>query len=67
MARAVRLELEEYTEKNEIIASQDRKDKIMGDNTMLNLMRKYRSKRKSCFSTILFQLLIKLLLGKFCD
>lgn len=37
MARAVRLELEEYTEKNEIIASEDRKDKIMGDITMLNL------------------------------
>lgn len=37
MARAVRLELEEYTEKNKIIASKDRKDKIMGDNTMLNL------------------------------
>lgn len=37
MARAVRLGLEEYTEKNEIIASEDRKDKIMGDITMLNL------------------------------
>lgn len=35
--RAVRLELEEYTEKNEIIASKDRKDKIMRDKAMLNL------------------------------
>lgn len=37
VARAVRLELEERTEKNVITASKDRKDKIMEDKAMLNL------------------------------
>lgn len=33
-------ELEEYIERNEIIASKDRKEKIMEDKTMLNLQAK---------------------------
>lgn len=34
VARAVRLELEEHTEKNEITASKDRRDKIMEDKAI---------------------------------
>lgn len=37
VASAVRLELEEYTEKNEITVSKDRKDKIIEDKAMFYL------------------------------
>lgn len=52
VARAVRLELEEYTEKNEIIASKDRKGKIMRDKAILNL----KGKNVEVKGKVVFQL-----------